>query len=151
MTTPGNDPRDKSRPDNRAPELSRPGRSGSLPPQSHGPPPLPKPVLPLDYAGPDARIKPSRWLLVGSIVCGTAGVVAAVVSFVYVFRAIRGPNDVYYALAVGLAVLGAYMLGMVRVFGSDRTAKGIAIGLLIVMLIGCAGLAVTCGQSSGPD
>ena len=144
MTTPGNNPGDKSQPDNRKPDLSKSNRLGSLPPQSHGPPPLPKPVRPLDYAGAHSPIKPSPWLLVGSIACGTASAGAAVGSFIYVTSAIRGMDNVYYALAAALVTLTICTAVMVRVFGGIRAAGGIAIGLLLVMLIGCAGLAVIC-------
>jgi hypothetical protein len=84
--------------------------------------------------------------MLGSIICGTASVVVAIGSFFVVTSAIRGPYRFNLALMAALTALGACTFGMVRLFGRNRAAAGVAIGLLVVMLIGCAGLAMTCGN-----
>jgi hypothetical protein len=145
LTTPGDKPPDEQRqPIDATPDLSNPDRFGALQPPGSIPPP-PKPVQPLDYASRFSKVKPRPGLLIGSIACGMASVVAAIVTFACVANAIGGPYSANIGLAAACIALAACIFGMVRVFGGNRAAGGIVIGFLLLVLIGCAGLAMICG------
>ena len=139
MTTPSDKPPNEPRqPTVAPPDLSNPDRFGPVGQ------PRPKPVLKLDYAPPQKVLPPGRWDLLLSIAAGMVTVVAAVMVFAMCANTARGTLTVPFIF--GGIVLGACLMLTVRFFGLSRAIGGLAIGFLLLMLLGCAGLAIICGN-----